>query len=187
MPQIQQHDRVASRLKSVAGFTMTEMLVATAIGTFIIAGITSTYLLSVKSFRAIGHYLEIHTNGRQAVDQFARDMRGVYSISSFNSNRVTATIPTAFNSSGSIISNKTVTYSLSHGALYRTDSTAGTSMLATNIYQLTFMLYDRLGSNTTVLANAKGIQVDIRLRKYVISQVQSEDYLSARLDMRNKP
>jgi hypothetical protein len=49
------------------------------------------------------------------------------------------------------------------------------------------MLYDKLGSNTVVLSNAKGVQVDIRLRKYVINQVQSEDYLSARLDMRNTP
>jgi Tfp pilus assembly protein PilW len=172
---------------NTAGFTMSEMLAATAIGTFIVAGIMTTYLLSVKSFRAIGHYIEIHTAGRQAVDHFARDMRGVYAISSFSASNIVVSIPTAFSGSGGVLSNKTVAYTYSGGALYRTEYGAGTAMLATNIYQLTFMLYDKLGSNTVVLSNAKGVQVDIRLRKYVINQVQSEDYLSARLDMRNKP
>ena len=68
------------------------------------------------------------------------------------------------------------------------DSKTGqTSLLATNVQQLTFSLYDRLGTNTTVLGNAKGVQVNIHLRKYVLSQIQSEDFLSARLEMRNKP
>ena len=73
------------------------------------------------------------------------------------------------------------------GALFRTDSsTTNTDMLATNIYSLTLALYDHVGSNTTLVSTAKGIQIDIKLRKQVISNIQSEDYLSARVDMRNK-
>jgi hypothetical protein len=60
-------------------------------------------------------------------------------------------------------------------------------MLATNICQLTFSLYDKLGNGTAVPSSAKGVQVDIKLRKYVLSIIQSEDFLSARYDMRNVP
>jgi len=97
-------------------------------------------------------------------------------------------IPTAFSSTGSVVSNKTVSYTLNNGEMWRTDYGTGESRpLAHNIYQLTFSLYDRLGSSTTVLSTAKGVQIQIRLRKSVMSQIQSEDYLSARLDMRNVP
>lgn len=176
------------RLQRGAGFTLVESLIASAIGALILGGITTTYIFSLKSFRAISNYAEIHADGRLAVDYFSRDVRAVNSITSFNASNLVATIPTAFSSSGAVISNKTVTYSMSKGALYRTDSSTGkTSMLATNIYQLTFSLFDKVGNSTTLTGNAKGIQVDIQLRKIVISKIQSEDYLSARLDMRNKP
>ena len=66
-------------------------------------------------------------------------------------------------------------------------SLAGSRLLANNIYDLTFTPYDRALQTNNVLSVMKGIQVDIKLRKNVLSQFQSEDYLSARLDMRNKP
>ena len=163
-------------------------MVAAAIGSLAMAGVVSSYMFAIKGFRAISHYVEIHRDGRRAVDRFSQDMRAVSSVTSFNASNLVVRIPTAYNSSGNVISNKTVTYAMSSGALRRTDSSTGlTKTLATNIYQLTFRLFDKLGTNTTVLSSAKGIQVDIKLRKYVIGSVQSEDYLSARLDMRNIP
>ena len=180
--------KLLRRAECTAGFTMAEMMMGTGIGAIVLTGVLTTYTFSLRGFRAISNYAEIHRGGRKSVDFIARDMRGVSSISSFTPSNIVVVIPTAFSSTGSVISNKTVTYSVSNGKLYRTDSSTGfTDMLATNIYQLTFTLYDKLGSNTTVLTSAKGIQVQIRLRKYVMSQIQSEDYLSARWDMRNIP
>jgi hypothetical protein len=81
-----------------------------------------------------------------------------------------------------------VTYSYAGGALRRTDSTDNIPvLLATNIYACTFQLYDKVGALTTVRANAKAAQLDLWLRKYTAGRAQTEDYLSARLDMRNKP
>lgn len=170
-----------------AGFTLSELLITAAIGGLVMSGIVTTYIMSVKGFQAISNYTEIHASGRSAIDRFSRDMRAVNAIVSFNSSNLVVTVPTAFTTSGSVSSSKTITYAVNRGALYRTDSTTGTRMLATNIHALTFYLYDKVGSNTTVVSTAKGIQVDLQLRKRVISQIQSEDYLSARFDMRNKP
>lgn len=174
--------------RNTAGFTLAEMLMATAISAIVLGGITTTYLMSIKGFVAMSNYAQIHADGRIAVDRFARDIRAVYSITSCSSSNLVVVVPTAFSSSGGVLSNKTVTYSVSAGALYRADSATGSKdMLATNIYQLTFSLYDKVGNATAVLSTAKGVQLDIKLRKYTMSQAQSEDFLSARLDMRNKP
>jgi prepilin-type N-terminal cleavage/methylation domain-containing protein len=175
------------RCQHQAGFTLSEVLVAAALGGLVMAGITTTYIMSVKGFRAISNYAEIHAAGRAAIDRFSRDMRAVHSIVSFSPSNLVVTVPTDFTASGGVSSSKTITYAVQQGALYRTDSTSGTRLLATNIHALTFSLYDKVGSNTTVLSTAKGIQLDLRLRKRVLSQIQSEDYLSARFDMRNKP
>lgn len=176
-----------SRRTSADGFTLPEMMMTGAIGTLILGAVISSYLVSVKSFYAVGNYTEIHRDGREAVNYFAKDMRAVSLINSYNASNITVTIPTAFNNSGIAISNKTVQYTYQRGALYRYDSSLGyNQMLATNIYFLSYSLYDRIGSNTTLTSVAKSIAVEIRLRKYTISQIQSEDYISARLDMRNK-
>ena len=183
-----QFNRRPSGLHACGGFTMVETMIGTAIGVVVIAAVLTTYILCLKQFNAISNYAEIHRGGRASVDQISQDIRGVSSISSFSSTDLMVTIPTAFSSAGSVVSNKTVTYTLQNGALWRTDSSTGkTAMLTTNINSVTFSLYDKLGNPTTVLSTAKGVQVDLRLRKTVMSQIQSEDYLSARLTMRNIP
>ncbi len=159
---------------------------AVAIAGIIMAAVMTTYIISIRGFRAIANYAEIHADGRLAIDYFARDMRGVNEITSCSTSNLVVTIPTAFNSSGGIISRKTVAYFIRYGTLYRADSDAGaTSALARNIYDLRFEMYDKVGNPTTLTSNAKGVQVDIKLRKNVQSQLQTEDFLSARLDMRN--
>ena len=179
---------IARWLRGSRGSTLAEALVASAIGAFILVGVMTTYIISIKSFTAFANYREIHAGGRRAVNYFAKDMRGVSSIKLFpNSSNITVYVPMAFDSSGGVTSNKIVSYSMSRGGLYRSDSSTGnTDLLASNISQLTFTLFDLLGnSNSVTLVNAKGVQLDIKLRKTVMSQVQSEDYLSARYDMRN--
>jgi Tfp pilus assembly protein PilW len=165
------------------------MAMGAAIGSIIMAGVLSTYIMTAREFRAISNYWEIHVDGRYAIDRFAADMRQVSDVTSFATNGpLVVTIPTGFNSSGVVTSSVSVTYTYSGGALKRTLSTTGsTSVLATNVYNLRFSLFDRVGSNTTVIANSKGISCEIFLRKYTAGQKQTEDYLSARLDMRNKP
>ena len=188
--------RTTARSNIPHGFTYVELNIALTIGMFILAGVVSTYLMCVKSFQAVANYAEIHKGGREAVNYFAKDMRAVYAISSFNNSTLTVTIPTNFTSTGSVNGTKTVTYTYTqsisnaetNGWLKRYDSNTGvTSTLASNIYFLQYSLYDHVGSTTALTSVAKSIAVEIKLRKSIISQIQSEDYISARMDMRNKP
>ncbi len=176
-------------VRSTAAFTMAEMLMATAIGAVVMAGIMTTYVFSVKSFAAASNYGEIQRDARSAVDLFTRDMRGVSSISSYSATNITVAIPTVFSSSGGITSNKTVSYWLSQKALYRyelNNGSATTTMVATNVDQMTLTLYDSSGNTTTSTNSAKGILIDLDFAARVIGKTQSLDYVSARVEMRNK-
>jgi prepilin-type N-terminal cleavage/methylation domain-containing protein len=175
------------RRNRIAGFTLVEVMITATIGTIILAGVLTAYIMAARGFRAVSNYWEIHTDGRNAIDRFASDMRGVSTVTSCVTNSsLVVKIPTSFSSSGSVLASKTVTYSYSNHALLRTDSSVGaTDMLASNVYQVTFRLYDRVGNYTTVLSNAKAAQLELFLRKYTAGQAQTEDYLAARLTMRN--
>src|SRR6266478_5236845 len=102
---------IARRLRGSQAQTLAEAMVATAIGAFILIGVMTTYITSVKGFTAIANYREIHAGGRLAVTYFAKDMRGVSGVTSFpNSSNITVTVPTVFNTSGSVTSSKSVSY-----------------------------------------------------------------------------
>jgi hypothetical protein len=175
--------------RATAGFTLVETLVTSVIGTFILTGVLVSYVLCARYFYAISNYWEIHSQGRYAIERFGADMRGVANITSFNSNSLVAvTIPVTFSGTGAVLTSKTVTYIYTNGFLNRIDSSLNeTNELARNIYQLQFRLYDRVGNQTSVIASSKAIQLELYLRKFSAGRAQTEDYLSARLDMRNKP
>ena len=164
--------------------TLAEIMVATAIGSMILTGVATTYIMSLRGFAAMANYNQIHGDGRIAVNYFAKDMRAVTNILYFpNPSNITVVVPIGFSTSGAVTNSASITYSTSDGALYRYDSRTGnTDMLATNISLIAFTLYDLTGKLITngVASTAKGIQVDIHLRKTIGSQAQTEDYLSAR-------
>lgn len=173
-----------------SAYTLVEVLVAAAVGAIVLAAISTTYIISLRGFRAVSNYAEIHADGRLAVNKFSRDMRAVNDIASFSSSYLRATIPTNFTASGAVAGVKTITYSYNSGCLYRTDSSVlgGSPLLiTTNIQSFGMTMFDRAGNATTLASNARGIQLDMTLRKRVVSQQQTEDFISARLVMRNKP
>lgn len=176
------------RLRDTRSFTLVEMMMGMVVGAFVLAAVLTSYLFCMKAYQAISNYREIHAGGRHAVDRFAKDMRAVYGITSMTTTSLVVTIPTSFSSSGVVLSNKTVTYKYKSSALYRQDTFTGENdQLCTNIYSLEWVLYDHVGSNTTLIGSAKAIQMHIKLRKQLMSTLQTEDYLSTKFDMRNKP
>jgi prepilin-type N-terminal cleavage/methylation domain-containing protein len=171
-----------------AGFTLLEMMMATAIAAFTLAGIMSTYIYSVRAFQAAYNYQIIHQAGRNAIDMFAKDVRAASTVNAASAANLNISIPTAISSQGTVTAAKTVNWLYSNGALYRYDSDTGfTDMLASNIYDCSFTLFDKVLNSNAVISVAKSAQLDIKLRMYVTGKSQSEDYLSARFDMRNKP
>jgi type II secretory pathway pseudopilin PulG len=174
--------------RNSAGFTIVEMLMSLSMAGFVLAGILAAYIFSAKAYQAISNYYEIHQAGRNAIDLFAKDMRSASAVNACSASSLTVTVPTTFSGQGTATASKTVSWTYLNGALYRYESdTGGIRMLASNIYSCTFILFDKALRSNVVPSVAKSAQVDVKLRKNVVGQSQSEDYLSARYDLRNKP
>ena len=170
-----------------AGFTITETLVAVAILLILTTGIMSTYVFSIWGFQGITNYVQLHMDGRTAVNQFLKDMRSAYGVVSFAANGpLVVTVETNYVNGAPLTT--TVTYTFSSGAhtFTRSDPTS-TSQLATNVNVAKFTMYDKLGTNTVSTNTAKAIQLDLIVSNRVVNVRETEDYLSARTVMRNIP
>jgi prepilin-type N-terminal cleavage/methylation domain-containing protein len=169
------------------GFTLTEIIFTLAIGSFITAGVITSYVFCARGFRGLSNYNEMHEDGRRALDWFARDMRVALQISSCTSNQVVAVLPTAFNATGRATGSNSVTHTLSGGQWSRSSATTGkATLLAKNVDTLNFQLLDAAGNITTQAHRAVSIGVNAHLSKQVMSTAQTEDFLSAGYRLRNR-
>ena len=50
------------------GFTLVETLFTLAIGSFILTGIVTTYVICLRGFRGLSNYNEMQADGRQSLD-----------------------------------------------------------------------------------------------------------------------
>ena len=70
--------------RTSSGFTITEFLVATTIGFFALAGVAALSVYTARSFAAMGNYMELDKNSRNALDkmtQLIREADGVLDYS----------------------------------------------------------------------------------------------------------
>ena len=178
-----------NRRASSAGFTLTELLIAVFMMTLIVAAILSTFSAVTRNFKAASNYGMIHREGRKVVDLFAKDFRAASDVTNWSTNSITLVVPISFNSSGAITNSKTYTYELVGRHVNRCDADLWPkkTRIADDVDTLTFTLYDRVGQSTSLTTICKGCQLDIKLRDSVMSMQETEDYLSGRLVMRNKP
>ena len=63
-------------------------MVGIALGIMLLAGVTSMYLFSLKSFTAMSNYSELNARNRYASDMMTRDIRGATGVTSANSEQL---------------------------------------------------------------------------------------------------
>jgi prepilin-type N-terminal cleavage/methylation domain-containing protein len=71
------------------GFTLVELLVASAIGLVTVLAIASLSLYTSRSFAALSNYLDLDERNRQALDNMSREVRQVHQLTAFNTNSIT--------------------------------------------------------------------------------------------------
>jgi Tfp pilus assembly protein PilW len=169
-------------------FTLTELLIGSTIGIVLIAAILTTFSIVTRNFKASANYGLIHREGRYAVDIFSKEFRAATNITNASTNSITIAVPTDFSATGDPVGTMNIRYYQNGTNLVRHVLTTGASTtLVRNASTVSFKLFDRLGQSTSLTASAKGCQVEIKLRKTVAGTAQTEDFLSARLTLRNKP
>lgn len=68
------------------GFTLVEMLIATAVGGLVLSAVMAMSLFSARSFAAIGNYVDLDIKSRTALDTMTSDIRQALDLSSASSN-----------------------------------------------------------------------------------------------------
>ena len=189
----------SSRRRRVLGFTLAELLVSTAIGGIILAGVMTTVMMITRSGYLLNNYIEMEKQARLALETFAVDARITESVTwtrktgSTDLAGITLTPP-----DGKSI---TYTYSSAAGTLTRTDNTTRkTTTLVSGIQSLSFTAYKysdgpepvaidaSITSDTLLKNDTKMVQISLSaIRARSLLADATNNVVSARYVLRNKP
>src|SRR5205807_4826747 len=119
--------------------TLVELMVATGVGSIVVAAVLALFLFSARSFAALGNYVDLDNKSRNALDTMSSDIRQADFLSSYETNRLIfkTTDPTTTNTLD-------LTYFYDSGAttLTRTLGVRSTVLL-TNCTYLNFGIFAR--------------------------------------------
>ena len=62
----------AARRRQAAGFTTTEVTIASFISAVVVGGVLVSFSLTTRHFKAASNYGQIHREGRWSVDNFSK-------------------------------------------------------------------------------------------------------------------
>lgn len=166
------------RIKRPAGFTLAEVLIAAGIGSLVMLGVMSVFILLVKTGVRTGNYSGMEAQTRLAFEQLGIDARMSNKIiSNFTSGAITSFTLTIPNSDLSAAAQFTYVYDTSNAqnkklVLVPGNNPAGTTgrrTLITNIKNLTFLRYNSssvlIPASTVSDDTVKHIQISISVTR----------------------
>ncbi|HUR60529.1 MAG TPA: prepilin-type N-terminal cleavage/methylation domain-containing protein [Opitutaceae bacterium] len=170
------------------GFTLVEVMVASTLASFVLAGVLSTFLFLGRSGANLRNYSDMETQARKALETFAEDVRQASAISWTSATNVTLTVNAVAVS---------YTYDSTNGTFAR--GTAGTTTtLITGISANTFSFksYNVAGTEmplataanlTAAGSSTKQLQISLEASRNTRTVSSATNLvLSARYILRNK-
>ncbi|MBI2812975.1 MAG: hypothetical protein HYX71_01675 [Opitutae bacterium] len=169
------------------GFTLVELMIGASLGSFILAGVLSTFLFMGRSGANLQNYNDMESQARKALEYFAEDTRQASGVTwGSDSNSITLTV------NGASVA---YVYDPSTRIFYRRDSTV-TRSLVTGITSFAFTAYNINGASVAIstaaertAANGTTKQLQLSLEAARNSQTvvaATNTVLSARFVLRNK-
>jgi prepilin-type N-terminal cleavage/methylation domain-containing protein len=183
---------------SRGGFTLVEVLIASGIGTLVLAGVLGFYLFAGRSFSAMENYVQLDLKSRTALDTMSRDIREANRCST---NGFTSSDLTLLMTDPATGQPYTVNYSYNNaaGTVTRTDTRAGgarTILLLNDCTSFAFSYFQRNPANGAWAAfpndpgradECKLVQIDWTCARSVLGTlINSESMESARVVIRKK-
>jgi prepilin-type N-terminal cleavage/methylation domain-containing protein len=182
-----------TRLERRRAFTLVEVMIGATLGSIVLAGVMSTFLMLSRSGMNAANYTTMDTQCRRALEEFAQDVRMASDVTWNSTGSVTLTVPENYTST----SNK-VTYtwdntsgSASYRCFYRVpgdaSATSPKTIFVRNVTTFTFYRYDRLNAATTSNASTKRLQISMKVSTTSNTAVTVTDQMvSASFILRNK-
>jgi type IV pilus assembly protein PilW len=161
------------KLENVAGFTLTELIVALGIGMVVMAAVTTTFMAQARFYNAQEQINAMQQNARGALDVITRELKmagykpngGTFEGVTYGTTQIL--IQADLDSSGTINTSSTAdeqityVYDSSNNQKTRKRGTGTAEVLADNIPAFTFSYYDANGASTTTSVNIRQVKVNI--------------------------
>ena len=194
LPKLVPHS-VHPRFPDRRGFTLVEVMVAGTLGSMVLAGVLSSFLMLTRSSQRLYYYNGMEAESRRTLEEFAQDVR-MASDSTYNSaTSVTLTVPDNYGTSGNRVTyafgNTTLNAVTYNNCFYRrpgdASSTIAPTILVKNVTDCVFLRYDVLGGATTLDSATKRIELSLRVSNTRSTLVAATDNIvSATYLLRNK-
>jgi prepilin-type N-terminal cleavage/methylation domain-containing protein len=173
------------------GFTLVEVMIAASLGTMILAGIMSTFLMLGRSGANIANYSMMEAESRRALEEFSQDLRMANAITWNSPTSITITVPNNYVPTLGVV---TYAYDGTAKTFYRTpkdsSSAAGTQdLLIRNVISFTYSRFDRINNPATMDMTTKRIQLSMTASTANVTRTvpgASNIILSASFILRNK-
>jgi Tfp pilus assembly protein PilW len=186
----------ASRLPGAAdAFTLVEVMVASSLGAFLLAGILTANLQIIRGGVRITHYAEMESQVRRGLDTLGRDLREALEFTWNGESDITLVIPT------SATTTATVTYAWTADSRSffrvagassaevngRLELVRGIPPQAGGEAGVTFARFDRDGAAVSTDDATKIVLVTMSVVRAAQTVASSRRQISATFALRNKP
>jgi prepilin-type N-terminal cleavage/methylation domain-containing protein len=171
------------------GFTLTEVLIAASLGSMVLAGVMSTFLMLARSGANVANYSMMESQSRRALEELSQDIRMASDVTWNSATSITLLVPDNYTST----SNR-VTYAFDDATdvFFRmpgiASATNAKTTLISNVSSFTYTRFDRIDNASTSDVTTKRIQLSMIVRSTTrTTATASNNILSASFILRNKP
>lgn len=185
---------MAEPRKRTAGFSLSEVMIASALGTIVMAGVMSTFLMLSRSGARLVNYNAVSVESRRALEEFGQDVRMASNVTWNGSGSITLTVPGNYTATANQVTYAydSATTGATARSFYRVpgdgSAASGRYILARNVTVCTFSRFDRL--NNPVVANNTTKRIGLTMTISATTggtAAATETTQSASFVLRNKP
>ncbi len=170
-----------SKLRRKRGFSLAEVLVATAVGGIVLAASTGSLLFLSKSTAGFGNYQEMNMTSRFALEIFASDARMTVDVNSASATTVSLQVYNAAGGEDTIV----YAFDQANGRFTRLKDGV-TDVLLDDVQEVDLSYFTLRRVETTMPLEIKEIQLIATMRRSVLSIFNTNEIISARFMMRNR-
>ncbi len=167
--------------RSHRGFTLAEILIATALTGLLLAACLSSVVFLMKSAVGSGNYSEMNQQSRRALEYFGREIRQGQEINTPKVNGFDLKVPVTTTTS------KTITYGLdkSKKEFYRMEDGVRSKLLG-DVEDVIIRYYNINGAESTLPLEIKQVQMEAKMVRKVLTTENTNYLISARFTLRNR-
>lgn len=178
-----------------AGFTLAEILIATTLGTIVLTGTMTAFLMIGRSGQLLYNYNNMSADARRGLDEFGQDVRMANNLTYNSASSVTLTVTDNYTTTSNKVTyaygTVTVGSTTYTNCFYRrpgdTASTSAAEVLIRNVTSCTFTRYDVLGASVATDSATKRLELSVKVTaRHNTVAAATDNILSATYVLRNK-